>query len=91
LRRDQTEKSIVVTQMFINYLISMFVLIILKILHFVRYVNLDDDWKSAPYLNNSFFLVYTISFALTMIILRPFDYKFQVTFEQLKEIKETDD
>ena len=45
-------------------------------LHFVRYVNLDEDWKSAPYLSNSFFLVYTISLGLTMVILRPFDYKF---------------
>lgn len=26
-----------------------------------------------------------------MVILRPFDYKFQVTFDQLKEIRETDD
>lgn len=62
--------------MFINYVVSMFILIILKILHFIRYVNLDEEWKSAPYLNNSFFLVYSISFGLMMVILRPFDYKF---------------
>lgn len=91
IKKKEVRKSVTVMKLFVTYIGAMFVMALLKAAHLIHKKDIDLNWETQVYLNESYMFTFMITMAIIMYVLRPQNSDCKETFNYFHELQGTDE